>query len=91
MISIDHVYHSLLDVYFQTHSAILLWDTQSAKLKLYGSKGFTTEERIELERTALDRHPGWVFKNQKPLNIPDMDAKEVPSFVNSSKRSFKVK
>lgn len=73
------------------HSALLLWDTQSAKLRLFGSQGFTDEERIEVERTALDRHPGWVFKNQKPLNIPDMDAEGIPSFVNSSKRSFLVK
>lgn len=73
------------------HSALLLWDTQSAKLRLFGSQGFTDEERIEIERTAIDRHPGWVFKNQKPLNIPDMDAEGIPSFVNSSKRSFRVK
>ncbi len=90
--SISNALYKIVDGFIEApHSAILLWDTQSAKLKLYGSKGFTTEERVELERTALDRHPGWVFKNQKPLNIPDMDAKEVPSFVNSSKRSFKVK
>jgi signal transduction histidine kinase/DNA-binding response OmpR family regulator len=73
------------------HSALLLWDTQSAKLRLFGSQGFTDEERVEIERTAIDRHPGWVFKNQKPLNIPDMDAEGIPSFVNSSKRSFRVK
>lgn len=87
----DALYKIIEDFIVVPHSALLLWDTQSAKLRLFGSQGFTDEERIEVERTALDRHPGWVFKNQKPLNIPDMDAEGIPSFVNSSKRSFHVK
>ena len=25
------------------------------------ARGFTEEERVEAERTAMDRHPGWVL------------------------------
>ena len=73
------------------HSAVLLWDPNQSKLRVYGSLGFNKEELVQVEKTAMDRHPGWVFKNQKPLHIPDMDAKDVPKFISSSKRSFKVK
>ena len=90
--SISDALYKIIDGFIDVPiSAILLWDQHSAKLKVYGAKGFTEDEKIEIERTALDRHPGWVFKNKKPLNIPDMDSKDIPSFVSSSKRSFKVK
>lgn len=90
--SISKALYSIIDGYIVVpHSALFLWDPKVAKLKLFGSNGFTDEELIEVEETALDRHPGWVFKNQKPLHIPDMEKEDVPSFVTSSKRSFEVK
>ena len=90
--SISNALYSIIEGYIVVpHSALFLWDPKETKLKLYGSNGFTDEELIEVEETALDRHPGWVFKNQKPLHIPDMDKEDVPSFVTSSKRSFEVK
>lgn len=73
------------------HSAVLLWDPNQSKLRVYGSLGFNKDELVQVEKTAMDRHPGWVFNNQKPLHIPDMDAEDVPKFISSSKRSFKVK
>ena len=90
--SISKALYSIIDGYIDVpHSALFLWDPNDAKLKLYGSSGFSKDELVEVESTALDRHPGWVFKNQKPLHIPDMDKEDVPSFVTSSKRSFEVK
>ena len=90
--SISKALYSIIEGYIVVpHSALFLWDPNEAKLKLFGSNGFTEEELIEVEETALDRHPGWVFKNQKPLHIPDMEKEDVPSFVTSSKRSFEVK
>ncbi len=90
--SISKALYSIIEGYIVVpHSALFLWDPKEAKLKLFGSNGFTDEELIEVEETALDRHPGWVFKNQKPLHIPDMEKEDVPSFVTSSKRSFEVK
>ena len=91
-LSISEAMYEIIDGYIDVpHSALFLWDPKGAKLKLYGSRGFSEEERKDVESTALDRHPGWVFKNQKPLHIPDMDEEGVPSFITSSKRSFKVK
>jgi signal transduction histidine kinase/CheY-like chemotaxis protein len=72
-------------------SGIYLWDFQEARLKLYNTKGFTEEDRINSERTAYDRHPGWVFKHRKSLHIPDMSADDVPDFINSSERTFHVR
>ena len=90
--SLSKALYEIIDGYIEVpHSALFLWDQKDAKLKVFGSSGFTKEELIEVESTALDRHPGWVFKNRKPLHIPDMDSPDVPSFIASSKRSFKVK
>ena len=90
--SLSRALYEIIDGYIEVpHSALFLWDSKEAKLKLYGNSGFSEDELVEVENTALDRHPGWVFKNQKPLHIPDMDKEGVPSFVTSSKRSFEVK
>mgnify|MGYP001585124507 CR=1 FL=1 len=90
--SLSKALYEIIDGYIEVpHSALFLWDQKDAKLKVFGSSGFTKEELVEVENTALDRHPGWVFKNRKPLHIPDMDSADVPSFISSSKRSFKVK
>lgn len=90
--SLSRALYEIIDGYIEVpHSALFLWDSKEAKLKLYGNSGFSEDELVEVENTALDRHPGWVFKNQKPLHIPDMDKEGVPSFITSSKRSFKVK
>ena len=90
--SLSKALYEIIDGYIEVpHSALFLWDQTESKLKVFGSSGFTKEELIEVENTALDRHPGWVFKNRKPLHIPDMDSADIPSFISSSKRSFKVK
>ena len=90
--SISTALYEIIEGYIEVpHSALFLWDPKDAKLKVYGSRGFTEEELVEVESTALERHPGWVFKNRKPLHIPDMDQEGVPSYITSSKRSFKVK
>ena len=66
--SISNALYSIIEGYIVVpHSALFLWDPKKAKLKLFGSNGFTDEELIEVEETALDRHPGWVFKNQRSL------------------------
>jgi rsbT co-antagonist protein RsbR len=49
-------------------------DPLDGRLRLYSSRGFSDEERIEAERTALDRHPGWVIRTGQMLHVPDIDA-----------------
>ena len=44
------------------YSSIFLWDFKQNKLRLYANKGFTEEDKKYSEDTAMERHPGWVFK-----------------------------
>ncbi len=81
----------VVDDFVEVHySAIYLWDFQEGRFKLFNTKGFSEEERISSEKTAFERHPGWVFKHRKSLHIPDMSAEDVPDYVQSSKRTFHV-
>jgi len=73
------------------HSAIFLWDFKEERLRLYKAKGFSKEDRIYSEKTAMERHPGWVFQNRKPLHIRDMSQNDLPKFITSGKRAYTVK
>lgn len=73
------------------YSSIFLWDFKQEKLRLYANKGFTEEDKKYSEDTAMERHPGWVFKNRQPLSVQDMSAGNIPSYVKSGKRNFEVK
>jgi len=83
---VESTVERMLDVSF---TGIYLFDTQSGRLRLLFAKGFTEEERAEAERTAMDRHPGEVFRTQKVLHIPDTDIE--PNKSTSSDRSFAIR
>lgn len=72
------------------YTGLYFADPETQILKVYEGKGFTEEELGEAERTAMDRHPGWVYKNQQMLHISDTHKN---SFGDSkdSKRSFTVR
>lgn len=69
------------------YAGLYLWNEEEKKLELFVSKGFTEQDKIEAEKTAMNRHVGWVYKNQEILNIPDA-SKDKRSITG--KRSFKV-
>ena len=73
------------------YSSIFLWDFKEERLRLYANKGFSEEDKKYSEVTAMERHPGWVFKNRQPLHVRDMDKEKTPAFVKSGKRQFEVK
>lgn len=73
------------------YSSIFLWDFKQNKLRLYANKGFSEEDKKYSEETAMERHPGWVFKNRQPLHVEDMESQPVPYYVKSGKRAFEVK
>ncbi len=73
------------------YTSIFLWSPDENKLKLFANKGFTEEEKVESERTAMDRHPGFVFKSGESLHVPDMFAKDAHKKAVDSKRSFVVR
>ncbi|MEI6577486.1 MAG: response regulator [Bacteroidota bacterium] len=72
------------------YNGLFLYDFEDQKLKLYYARGFSEEERIEAERTAMERHPGYVFNSGKTLYVPDVE-KDNPSESIDSKRSFKIR
>ena len=83
---VESTVERMLDVSF---TGIYLFDTQSGRLRLLFAKGFTEEERAEAERTAMDRHPGEVFRTLKMLHVPDTDIE--PNKSTSSDRSFVIR
>jgi signal transduction histidine kinase len=72
------------------YTGLYLWDFQQQRLRLQIAVGFTEDEAAEAERTAWDRHPGRVFREQITFHVPDTDAD--PALQTSSvKRSFHVR
>lgn len=62
----------------------------TGRLRLWVTKGFTDEERAEAERTADERHPGWVVRNKANLHVPDVDA-DPQNLTTNSRRAFRVR
>jgi len=85
--SVSEVMEDLLEI---ESSGLYLFDFQEKKFKLLIAKGFTDDEREEAEKTAMDRHPGHVFKTGKNLNIPDTE-NDPEKLSVSSKRNFVVR
>lgn len=85
--TVEKVLDDLMDIEF---SGLYLYDFREQKLKLIVAKGFTEEEKREAERTALERHPGHVFRTKKILNIPDTENDPNQRSVSSA-RSFTVR
>lgn len=48
-----------------------LFDEKEQRLKIMMARGFSPAERISAESTAMDRHPGYVYKTGKGFYIPD--------------------
>ncbi|MEO1336606.1 MAG: ATP-binding protein, partial [Myxococcota bacterium] len=69
---------------------LYLVDLDRGTLRLVKTVGFTDAERKEAERTALQRHPGWVLREQKILHIDDC-ATDAGGENSSSRRSFEVR
>jgi PAS domain S-box-containing protein len=71
-------------------AGLYLYNEQKGKLELLIAHGFTEEERREAERTAMDRHPGMVFRTGEAIYISDTQDATQP-FSLDSKRSFTVR
>jgi signal transduction histidine kinase len=65
-------------------------DKVSDKFIMVSCKGFTLEERNEAERTAKNRHPGWVFSSKEMLYIKDTFSDNTGN-SKDSKRNFIVR
>ncbi|MCA9656899.1 MAG: GAF domain-containing protein [Myxococcales bacterium] len=71
------------------YNGLYLWDSEACGLRLLYSVGFTDDERTEAEKTALERHPGAVFRSGEMLHVGDVEADA--EGTESSPRSFSVR
>jgi len=65
-------------------------DRSSGELKMLSAKGFSKKEIKEAERTAKERHPGWVYSTKEMLYIKDTLVDKSGNSIDS-KRDFKVR
>lgn len=72
------------------YSGIYFIEPHSGVLRLYAAPGFSPEERLEAERTAMDRHPGRVMRSGQMLHIPDVQQDSAQQ-SRDSLRSFVVR
>ena len=72
------------------YTGVYFFDPAAKILRLFYAKGFNEEERLNAESTAMERHPGTVFKTGKTIHIPDVriDPEQV---TMDSQRSFDVR
>lgn len=68
-------------------TGLYLYNENEHKLKLFYAKGFSKEEIENAEATALERHPGYVFKTGEVLWVNDQDLEKNPFSINSIKQS----
>jgi PAS domain S-box-containing protein len=88
---IAHAAESLLeDLTDVEYSGIFLVDPSTGRLRLLFARGFSDDERAAAERTAMERHPGWVLRHGHMLNIPDVEC-DPAQRSQSSPRSFTVR
>ncbi len=71
------------------YNGLYLFDPTTGRLKLYFAKGFTEAERIEAERTSMERHPGFVYRTGEAIHVPDMRLNS-KSQTRDSRRSFHI-
>jgi signal transduction histidine kinase/CheY-like chemotaxis protein len=72
------------------HWGLYLYDTHSRRLRLALCSGFSETERREAERSAMERHPGYVFRTRLLLHVPDVE-RDADGLTMSSPRSFTVR
>lgn len=78
------------DVVRVERSGVYLCEFETGRLCLFRAKGFNDDEKREAERTAWERHPGRVMREQVVLHVPDIAMDAAQTTANSA-RSFVVR
>ena len=68
-------------------TGLYLFSKEENKLKLFYAKGFSEQEKKEAELTAMERHPGYVFKTGNILWVADQDKEHNKYSIDSKKQS----
>ena len=85
--TVNSIIEDIVDV---EYNELYLVDPSNNKLSLYIAKGFTDQEKIEAENTAMERHPGLVLENKEILNIADTKI-DKSGKSDDGKRKFKIR
>jgi PAS domain S-box-containing protein len=80
----------LEDIFIVEYTGLYLYDPSENLLRLLYAKGFNEAERKLAEKSAMERHPGIVYRTKKMIYIPDtlLDTNDL---TMSSERSFVVR
>ena len=68
-------------------TGLYLYSEEESKLKLFYAKGFSKVEQANAELTAMERHPGHVFRTGEILWVDDQDAKQNPFSIDSVRKT----
>ena len=68
-------------------TGLYLFDEDENKLKLFYARGFSAQEKEEAENSAMNRHPGHVFKTGEILWVNDQNIEKNPFSIDSKKNS----
>lgn len=60
------------------YSGLFFFDPELGRLRMLYGRGFTAEQRALAEKTAMERYPGWVYRNRTMLHVPDVDNEPIP-------------
>jgi PAS domain S-box-containing protein len=80
----------LEDTFNVEYTGLYLYDPSEERLKLLYAKGFSQQEIVVAEQSAMERHPGLVFQSGKMIYISDTLLDE-NALTKSSERSFEVR
>jgi len=69
---------------------VYLHHPESDRLRLIAIGGFSEADRADAERTAMERHPGYVFRTRETLHVPDVEH-DVAGVSRTGPRSFVVR
>ncbi|MFM1932252.1 MAG: hypothetical protein RL226_1555 [Bacteroidota bacterium] len=87
---ISEVEKTLDELMVMEYSGLYLYNQDTERLELLVAKGFTEDERLAAESTAMERHPGKVFQSGEGWYIPDV--LNDPTYTTTdSDRSFQVR
>lgn len=85
---IEYVESYIEEHFHAEYTGIYIYNEKEQKLELKFAFGFTEEERKIAEKTAMQRHPGMVFKTKQGFYIPDT---LIDNHSADSPRSFHVR
>ena len=69
---------------------VFFYDPSAQRLGLVASGGLSEQDQRDVERTAMERHPGHVFRTREVLHVPDVE-RDTVGVSSTGPRSFTVR